>query len=155
MGAGQYGFGLGPGGQDPVLAPSSPRNAKPPAALLFNGASRSFPLDANGRYGGIHPIDQKVALALILQSNTLASVPEIGNNVRGIRKIDRRTANKVRDEVTRALADMVSNGDIQVLSIEVETRTSVTGAILFAVTYTNLRSQKPKPRTFQVNNNGA
>ncbi len=139
MGAAQYPAGNGPAGEDPLPALTAPRNVQPPAALLFDGASRAFPLDANGLYRAIHPVDQRVALALLIALGTVGSAPSLGSSLRAIRRIVPTTPTDARNRIDVALSDLVAARDIEVTKVEVETRRAPTGSLLVAVSYRNLR----------------
>ncbi len=152
MGAGMFPAGSGPSGLDPLAPPSPPRSVTPPAALYFDGQTQGFPLDAQGHYVGIHPVDQAVALALIVRLGTLGSVPGLGAGFRNIRKITTSTGTQATDMARIALASIVQAGDIMILDIQVETRR--TGAVLIAVSYKNLRKIPTKPTVIRLNVNG-
>jgi hypothetical protein len=129
--------GVGPAGYNPVVPPNAPRDVRPPAALLFDGGTRDFPLDENGFYRAIHPVDQKVALALCVSRGAIAAVPGIGNKLRTIQRVRRDVAiTLVNNYVREALADLIAAKSIQVDKIEVDP--DVPGRLLFAVTYLNL-----------------
>lgn len=149
-GAGQFEAGQELAGEDGLPALSPPRNVTPPAAILFNGATFTFPFTAAGLLTPLDPTDQKVALALLVRRGTLAAVPAMGATFREIRKIDRYTPAKVTDAVNRALADLVASKAISILSITVETQ-RLNGRIVLAVSYRNLRTQPARPATVQIN----
>lgn len=153
MGAGNFPAGMGPQGLDPLPPPSPPRDVTIPAALYFDGRTQGFPLDAAGHYVGIHPVDQATALALIVRLGTLASAPTTGAGFRNIHKITKAAANTATSMAHAALASLVQAQDIQILSIQVETKRTQ-GAILIAVSYRNLRTLPPKPATITMNVNG-
>ncbi len=154
MGAGDDPAGDGLAGEDALVSSGPPRSVTPPVALRFDGATADYPLDSEGRYVSIHPVDQRVALALIPRLGTVASVPELGNGLRSIRKITRATPNEARSHVDRALASLIRAGDIRLLSVAVETHPR-TGAILCAVSYTNLRTSPPSKSALKVNLNAS
>ena len=66
-GAGSSPAGAEPCGEYVLPAPVAARDVTAPASLYFDGATKTFPLDANGRYRSLHPVDQAVALALLEQ----------------------------------------------------------------------------------------
>lgn len=137
LGIGWYPAGLGPAGYDPVVPPNAPRDVRPPAALLFDGQTRDFPLDANGFYREVHPVDQKVELALCVSRGAIASVPGIGNKLRTIQRVRVAVAETLcRNYIDEALADLLKAKSISVEKITIDT--SVPGRLLFAVAYLNL-----------------
>ena len=150
MGAGSASAGATPAGIDPVAAPPPARDVKPPTALYYDGATRSFPLDADGHYQGIHPVDQAVALALILSLGTITSAPGAGAGFRQVKRITSATKKQVEDMARAALRPRVVAQDIKVLSILVETKGRPTGGFAVAVNYVNLRTRPPKPSTVKL-----
>lgn len=137
LGIGWYAAGLGPAGYDPVVPPNAPRDVRPPAALLFDGETRDFPLDANGFYSEVHPVDQKVELALCISREAIAAAPEIGNKLRTIQRVKSTVAETLaRNYIREVLADLLASKAIRIENIELDV--SVPGRLLFAVTYTNL-----------------
>lgn len=131
--------GVGPAGYNPVVPPNAPRDVRPPAALLFDGGTRDFPLDENGFYRAIHPVDQKVALALCVSRGAIAAVPGIGNKLRTIQRVRPDVAvTLVKNYVREALADLIAAKSIQIESDGIAVDASVPGRLLFAVTYLNL-----------------
>lgn len=153
MGAGTAPAGQGGAGLNLLPALSPPRNVTPPISLRFDGATADFQLDDQGRYKSIHPVDQAVALALLVRLGTLGSVPSMGAGFRNIRKIGPTTPNQVENMARVALARLVQAQSIKILSIQVETKRKP-GSIAIAVSYTNLRTNPAKPETARVTING-
>lgn len=141
MGAGDFPAGFGPCGMDPLPPPVPPRAVTPPAALRFDGATKDFLLDAEGHYLAIHPVDQAVALALLVGLGTAPSAPAVGAAFRQIKRITPSTKVQATNMATAALAALVRAGKVGVLSIAVEVRLPQ-GATLIAVTYQNLLTKK-------------
>jgi len=141
MGAGNFPAGFGPAGLDPLPDPVPPRSVTPPAALRYDGATKDFPLDANGHYLGIHPVDQAVALALLIGLGTISSARNTGAAFRQIKRITPSTVAQATDMANAALKDLVRAKKIEILDISVETRVPP-GATLVAVSYTNLVTKK-------------
>jgi hypothetical protein len=137
LGVGWYPAGLGPAGYDPVVPPNAPRDVRPPAALMFDGQTRDFPLDDNGFYREVHPVDQRVALALSISRGAIASVPGIGNKLRTIQRVRPNVAETLaRNYINEALAELLRAKSIHIEKITIDT--GVAGRLLFAVTYLNL-----------------
>lgn len=135
-GLGVYPAGMGPMGYSPSVPPNAPRDVRPPAALYFDGQTRDFPLDENGFYREIHPVDQKVALQLSLPRGAIASVTAIGNKLRTIQRVRPSVAETLcRSHIREALAELLSAKSIEIQQIKVEPDD---GRLLFAVTYLNL-----------------
>jgi len=136
-GLGVYPAGMGPMGYSPSVPPNAPRDVRPPAALYFDGQTRDFPLDENGFYREIHPVDQKVALQLSLPRGAIASVPGIGNKLRTIQRVRASVAETLcRSHIREALAELLSTKSIEIQQIKIDP--DVPGRLLFAVTYLNL-----------------
>lgn len=155
MGAGTFPAGQGGAGLDPLPTFPQPLTPRATAALYFDGATADFPLDANGYYLGIDPIDQEVALALLIRLGTLSSVPELGAAFRTIRKITPQTVAIATDMANTALADLVSAKQIEIVNIDVQTRPRPTGAVLIAVAYKNLTTKPATPAVIKLNLNGS
>ena len=89
MGAGDYDAGdTDIAGEDPIAALSAARGLIPPAALVFDGATRTFLSDDDGRLKSVHPVDQKVALAVLIQQKKLSSTPDTGSTLKEIKYLD-------------------------------------------------------------------
>ena len=137
LGLGWFPAGIGPAGYDPVIPPGAPRRARPPAALKFDGASRDFVLREDGFYEEIHPVDQKVALALCISRGAVAAVPELGNQLRTIRRVSRAVAETLAKQYVReTLADMIAGKSIELIDTKVQT--DVPGRLFVFVLYRNL-----------------
>lgn len=137
MALGDYLAGLGLAGYDPQIPPGAPRNVQPPAALRFDGASRDFPLDANGFYQESHSVDQEVDLVLCVSRGAIASASSVGNKLRTISRVSKSVAEALaRTYIREGLAPLVAAKSIQVQDIAIDQ--SVPGRLLFAVTYLNL-----------------
>lgn len=149
-GAGQFPAGEELAGEDAVPALSPPRAVTTPAAILFNGATFTFPFLVSGLLTPLDPVDQQVALALLVRFGTLASVPALGAKFRQIKKIDRTTPAKVNDMVNETLSDLLARRAITLRSVKVETLRA-NGRILLAVEYVNLRLTPTRPTVVQIN----
>ncbi len=117
MGAGNFPAD-GQAGLDPVGAPLPRRNVRLPWALLLDGWTRDVPLDANGLYVEVHPVDHKVEVAMFIALGKLQSAPGIGGTVGEVAVGE--DAAMQRDAETRireALAELLAEGDIAIVSI--------------------------------------
>lgn len=149
MPLGDFPAGEGPLGFDPVAPLVPPRRARPPASLLFDGATRDFPLDKDGFYREIHSVDQRVALALLVTEGTIASASELGSRLRRIDRVPRGVMKSTAiNHVRRALSALVAERSIRIDAIEVETPAD--GTLLVAVTYANLHLRGNEARTARV-----
>jgi len=129
--------GMGFVGYDPLIPPGAPRQVSPPPALRFDGATRDFPLDANGFYQASHPVDQEVALALCISRGAIASSGSIGNKLRTISRVSQSVAvTLARTYIREGLAAILARKSIELQDVTIDT--SVPGRLMFAVTYLNL-----------------
>jgi hypothetical protein len=146
MGAGDTQAGSAPAGIDPPPSPTPPRDVQPPQALLFDGATRDVPLDANGRYEEADPVDHRVAVALF---STLAAIPsaqEIGNTVAKAPIDDPAPLQRdVEARVRAALKDELDAQNIALLTIAATV--TVRWRIQVTVVYQNLRLPGSPQRT--------
>ena len=150
-GAGESIAGEEPCGEYVLPANSPARRVQPPAALLYDGATASNPLDAaTGLYREIHPVDQAVALALLVRRGTLASAPNVGSRFREIKKITKTTPAQATDFAKQALATLVSAKSIAIVSIVVETNAKA-GSLAVVVNYRNLRTAKSEKARTVIN----
>jgi hypothetical protein len=137
MGAGAFAAGAGPAGHDPVPAPSAPTARRPDGAIMYDSASRGWQLDQGGQYEVVHFVDQKVALALSIGEGDLAPVSDFGNRFRRLSRLPRaRLAAAADDAVRVALAQLLRDREIALLSVQVDT--AVRGRLVVIVTYKNL-----------------
>lgn len=146
MGAGDFPAGMGPAGFDPVVAPPPPRDAKLPSAIWFDGATRTFLFDAQGRLVPIHPVDQSVALSILVELGKLSSAPTVGSSAR--RATGTTEAARLADVETRmraAVKRRVDAGDIQIVAIVVTS--PVPGRTVARFRYLNLRIPGSQVRT--------
>ncbi len=145
MPLGSYPAGIGPAGYDPVVPPYAPRNVRPPVSLRFDGTTRDFPIDAHGFYGEVDPVDQAVALALMINEGVIAAVPDLGNRLRRITRVSPAVAKTTAEDYVRlALSSLIAAKSVSIEKLEVQTRR---GVILVAVTYRNLTLRDGIERT--------
>lgn len=137
MGAGESLAGEELAGTGIELEVSRPRNVSPPAAALYDGATRDFTLDADGLYVEEHPTDQKVGLALIVLAGTISGSPNIGSKLREKRYLNTLTIRtEVLYAVKVALADLLKAKEITLVRVDVELVGST--RLLVRVVYQNL-----------------
>lgn len=151
LGIGWFAAGYGPAGYDPVIPPGAPRNVRPPDALKLDGPTKDFLLDENGFYQNIHPVDQQVALAMLVSRGAIAAVPELGNQLRTVRRVSQTVAETLaRNFVREALADLVSASSISIEEIRIDV--SVPGRLFVEVFYLNLEldDAASQPLTFSL-----
>ncbi len=120
--------------EGPVVPP--PRVVPVVQALLLDVATHDFPMDAAGFYEGLHPVDARVELAMVVVAGAIATAPEIGNTIPTIKLATPDVTTRATYEVRRALRDEVRGGNILVKSIKVVASDS---ALAVEVAYMNLR----------------
>ena len=148
-GAGSSGAGLGPAGFDVVTEPTAPRNVTRPRAILFQLNGCDFPLDDDGRYEDVHPVDQWVALQLGIALGTVGSSPLVGSPLRRITHAGApRTRAQVEDAVRVALKPKLDTREIRIDRIDYEP--TPYGGFKVAVAYQNLLAQADRERTLNV-----
>lgn len=118
MSAGFSSAGYVPAGFGYGEAPESAPPGTPPHALYLDPRTMDFPADEEGRYLSVHPVDQQVELRLLVQRGSVRGAPTLGSTLRDIR-IGTRAAMTAEASavVAAALADLVSAGKVQVLSV--------------------------------------
>lgn len=141
--AGDFLSGMGLMGMDPSPPAPAPRTATTPVALWWDAASRDYLLDANGFFKSLHPVDQKMGLALTTRKGTISSVPGQGARFTEIVfAAGPALGAQVNDFVKQATADIVAAGEAQILSVSFQTPQS--GSIAIQVSYVNLVTGKPQ-----------
>ncbi len=137
MGAGDDPAGDGHAGHDAVPATGAAAKGRPAGAILYDGAARDYVVGPDGQYKTIHWVDQKVALALVIQERDVSSVPTLGSRLRSLRRGSAaRLQTGAEDAVRLALQPMIDAREIEL--IEVKAATPSRGRLLVAVAYKNL-----------------
>jgi hypothetical protein len=125
MPAGSYPAGFAPAGADPITSTFAPR-AQRPVALRYEGSTSDFPLDANGNYEAVTPVEQGFALALCVKQGDIKSSPTTGNTLHEIVYIDGATiAADIDDRVRRSnpIARFLADGQAEIVRIDHEVGT--------------------------------
>lgn len=150
MSAGEHLAGeLDLAGEDPSSASPQPRRAALPRALLFDGATRTYLMDGDGRFLDVHPVDHEVALAVLVELGTIASSPATGSTLRRVKYLGGPTLKtEVAERLRTAVARPLQGGDIQELSITVETTTP--WALFVRFEYVNKRLAGSPTRAVEV-----
>ena len=140
-GAGGSPAGLSPAGVDPLPPPVPPRFVVPPAALWFDGATKDFLLDpSTGLYVPLNPVDQQVALALLVNLGSISSATNVGAAFRSIVRITPSTKTEAVAFANNALVALVSRGFITISDIAVDVY--ALGGFAVAVSYVNQTTGK-------------
>ncbi len=114
MSSGTHSSGTGSAGFAPVGAVSAaPLTQNAPKALKFNPATRDFDI-TEGVYAALHPVDQRVALALTIELGSLPSAPNVGHTLRKMRRSSGPTIEAdARDRVRQALKTILDAKDMK------------------------------------------
>ncbi len=142
MPGGAYPAGTWPAGA-PVAVGEPLSSSTGPVAAMFDGATRDVPLDDDGHYLGVHPVDQKMALRGLIARGRMSSHPELGNRLLTETHNDPQRRQAVVENYFREFSvfgELVENGDVEIVSIQTEANVlSQTNATLAVVVYRNLR----------------
>ena len=149
MPLGEFAPGEGRFGSDPVAPTGPPRSLEPPEALLFDGRTRTFPYDDDGKLKTIHPVDQAVALSVLVEMKKINSNQGLGSTLRKAPAVGGpRLQADVERRVRAAVKARIDAEDIEILEIlgvsVVRGRTSV------RLRYINRRLPNSKPKTITV-----
>lgn len=133
-GFGEEGFGMSP--EDELVARVVPKFQ----ALEIDLAARDVPVDDNGFYQSIHPVDHKVLLNLLTELGAVPADPTIGTTLFQVPfdNDERMTADGSR-RVRSALNQMVLDEDITIDNVQLLSGSSVSGRLIFEIEYQNLR----------------
>jgi hypothetical protein len=149
MPLGDYALGTAPVGWDLPGPPPPPRNVTPPPALFFDPAIRDVQVLPNGQYRGQHPVDHTVTIRLFMVLGKIPVAPDTGSTVRSLPiDTDQRMTADADARVRTVLADLIANGDVQLVSVVASAGT--TGFARVRVTWINLRlpkGQQPQQST--------
>lgn len=138
--------GEGPCGLD-VLNLSVIDRPNAPAALAFDGMTKDYILDDDGRYVGAHPVDAKVFLLCRTALRSIKSAPELGQTASLIQYIRPQTiVAEVTDAFRVVLQPVVDAGEIEFRGVEVDT--SVRGRIFARPEYFNRVTGRIRPENF-------
>ncbi len=150
MSGGDESAGETPAGDDGDTPVPAARRVTLPAATRFDGKTGDYQTDAAGRYIESHPVDQRVALKLLVLEGAIGSAPTTGSSWRSLNRLAPEVrAARARQIVRQKLADDVKAGDIEIRRVETDTTTS-RYATLVAVTYVNLRLPGSDERTVET-----
>lgn len=135
------GSGVAGGGLAGKSAAASvpPRNVRPPRALYFDGASRDMLLvTATGLYRSLHPVDQKMAMAMVLRRGSIPVAPDLGSTFHeiAIGAEETMTADAIQ-RANQAAASLLQAGDVKIDSVRCYS--SQASRVRVEVNYFNLR----------------
>jgi hypothetical protein len=149
MGAGDDPAGDSPAGHDAVADPGPAAQRRATGAILYDGARRDYVLDANGQYKTLHWVDQKVALALVIEERDVSAVPTLGSRLRSLTRGSRlKLQTGAEDAVRLALSQMIDAREIELVRVDVQM--PARGKLLVTVFYVNLLLRDEKPREVQL-----
>lgn len=144
-GAGSLPAGGGVGaGVDDVPTIPEPRDVRPPHALYLDASTMDFPLDENGRYVEVHPVDHLAEMLLIPERGSIGADPEQGSPWFGL-EIDSEEVmtRRATEIVLTRWSALISRGDIG--QVTVRAYASAAGRARVRVQYVNNRDPKKDP----------
>lgn len=111
--------GDGLAGIDPTADPITRVVPNTMRAAKFDVSTKSFPFNASGQLIVVHPVDQQVQLALGTEYGKMPACPTVGNRLREVANNSSEDAfpKAAEAEVNRALAKLLTNGDITIQSV--------------------------------------
>ncbi len=135
-GAGAFGAGLGPAGHDPIVTAEAVARAAPPA-LRYEGTTQDWALDSLGRFRKVHPVDQGMALGMMVRQGSLKSSPDTGNRLFSIGYLQAKNLRTRVEALVRTanpIARLVADGSATLKAIEIST---AGGRLIVACLYSN------------------
>lgn len=133
------------GGLDASASASDPRRVTKPVAARFDGATRTFVFDDDGRMLAEHPVDQGVALALLTAFGKMTAAPGSGTRIKTITYAGGpRLDEQVRTYCREAVQRWTDAGDIREDSITVTVPRY--GALSVVYAYTRLKDSGDRRR---------
>jgi hypothetical protein len=148
MGAGVWSAGAIPAGFEIGNRTSSP--LPPGEAAAYDPLLRVIVVDADGLVAVTHYVDQQTVFALSIPLGSIASLPNLGLDVRSILKASQAAAAlTTQAAVRRAVASLLKGSSI-VLGTIVFEQNYAAGRRSFQVPYQNLVAPAPQGRIAQV-----
>jgi hypothetical protein len=141
MGFGEEAFGEVPFGLSPQAQPA--RRVVPAfQAYDIDVRARDIPIDANGFYKSIHPVDHRVRLNLLIGLGVVPADQSVGSTLFSMPfDTDENMTADGNRRVRNALRQLIDDGDIQIDSLTVSgsAMSSAPGRLVFLLVYKNLR----------------
>jgi hypothetical protein len=117
------------------------------AGFHYDGATKDWLLNSHGQISGVHPVDEGMAISILVPQGSVKSSPATGNTFLAIRYLGAKNlAEQVRSAVTSAnpLARLVAAGDATIVNIQHEIRNS---RLWVSVDYVNNRTGETRNAT--------
>lgn len=150
MGKGSSPAGTTPAGYDP--SPSiDGTDYTPPWAPYIDGAQMDVPINDDGLYLEVHPVDHEVEMAILNEFGTIPTSQDIGAEFSTLPiDTDQVMTAEARRRADRALAELIRRKDIQL--IEVRAYSRVNGRAHLDIRYRNLRltNEDDPTRTLRI-----
>jgi hypothetical protein len=137
-GAGSDPSGIGPAGFDPIRNGSSV-SVNAPNAIRYEGATRDWPLDANGQYQRIHWVEQAFALGCCTRKGKIKSAPNVGHTLFELKVLGGLNLSaEIEDRLRNAIpiASLLKNREAEITRIEHSSNPQ--GQLRVAVYFKNL-----------------
>lgn len=95
----------------------------PPAAVFFDVGARDAALDEFGRFVGMDPIDQQVAISFAVARKSVKHAPEVGHDFRDLLNVSpaqlQATAERMASEAT-PFDKLIASRAVKLLGVEVQ-----------------------------------
>jgi hypothetical protein len=108
------------------------RDGSPGQARLIDPDTRDYAFDEDGRTIGMSGVRQRVYLALATVRGSSA-VASLGQGYTSIQRIGDNTTAQIENEINLALADLIADGSITLLSISIRRDTTITSRLSIVV----------------------
>lgn len=148
MGAGDDGAGEdGGAGYDSVADVPAARAVVPPHALYLDASVMDFPLDSDGRYVSVHPVDHLAEMLLIPELKTITAAPGQGSPWTDLEIADEATMTARATEIVMARwRDLIARGDITRVTVRSYAKDG--GRAYVRVSYVNERDPLKDPANY-------
>lgn len=145
--------GAGQSGAGNEQAPTIPaaRNVRPPHALYLDLSTMDFPMDDDGRYIEVHPVDHEVFMAIGPEQGSIMAAPNQGLPWQSMPYDSEAVMQRRADEMVRSkLAAILSRGDITDLSVTLRSRIVGRGRVLVRYKNTRIPQEHDPYRTVET-----
>ncbi len=141
MGFGEESFGAGPFGLSPQTPPAL-RVVPQFQAYDIDVRTRDVPIDDNGFYKSIHPVDHRVRMGMLINFGAVPADPSVGSTIHEMPfDTDENMTADANRRVRIALKEPLDDEDIQIESVKAwgGTLSSAPGRVAYELAYNNMR----------------
>jgi hypothetical protein len=141
-GAGAFSAGAGPAGADPQAPSSTPAVAPLPAAIFFDPGTKNYPMNADGTFTAVHPVDAIVVQRWSTEKGAIPAAPQVGHDLSTVRGLsDPRLQVKVYNAMQSSVEDLRAAGDVVFKGASGNAPDSARGRLEVVGFYQNLRTR--------------